>query len=232
MNDHAPYAEMAAGYALDALDTGDQADFVTHLDDCEQCREDVRRFSEVAAGLAAGAAVEPPEDVEASLLRTVGRHSTHQPQDRRFGHWRWLGAAAAAVLVLMAVLLAWPTPDPVTTAAQSQAMEVMSAPDAHVMALSLPAGTSEIAVSMEMDKAAIMGDGVRAPGAGTAYQVWRVTSSGRIVSAGMVTPDAQGHVAQPLHGGARTAEGYMVTIEPTSGSAQPTTPPIAEVHMT
>ena len=44
--------ELAAGYALDALDDDERAAFEQHLAECEQCAADVRGFRETAALLA------------------------------------------------------------------------------------------------------------------------------------------------------------------------------------
>ena len=44
--------ELAAGYALDALDDGERAAFEQHLAECEQCTTQVHAFRETAALLA------------------------------------------------------------------------------------------------------------------------------------------------------------------------------------
>ena len=53
--------ELAAGYALDALDDDEHAAFEQHLAECEQCATDVLAFRETAALLAyAAEGPEPP----------------------------------------------------------------------------------------------------------------------------------------------------------------------------
>jgi hypothetical protein len=50
--EHARYDELAAGYALHALDPRDAADFAAHLPGCPRCQDTADRFFEVTAALA------------------------------------------------------------------------------------------------------------------------------------------------------------------------------------
>jgi Anti-sigma-K factor rskA/Putative zinc-finger len=50
--EHAHYDELAAGYALHALDAEDERQFLRHLSDCPRCREALSDYTEVAAALA------------------------------------------------------------------------------------------------------------------------------------------------------------------------------------
>jgi hypothetical protein len=49
--DHARYDELAAGYAVHALDPGDDAEFRAHLPGCPRCQAAVGDFTEVTAAL-------------------------------------------------------------------------------------------------------------------------------------------------------------------------------------
>src|SRR5882724_11750723 len=49
---HAEWDELAAGYAVDALEPDDEAQFVAHLRDCDRCTDTVFGLTEVAATLA------------------------------------------------------------------------------------------------------------------------------------------------------------------------------------
>ena len=44
--------ELAAGYALDVLDSDQRRAFEAHLPECESCRQAVASFAEAAAALA------------------------------------------------------------------------------------------------------------------------------------------------------------------------------------
>jgi hypothetical protein len=50
--EHAQFDELAAGYALHALDPEDERQFLRHLSDCPRCREALSDYTEVAAALA------------------------------------------------------------------------------------------------------------------------------------------------------------------------------------
>jgi hypothetical protein len=49
---HEPYDELAAGFALHALDPEDQRQFLLHVADCARCQAAVGDYTEVAAALA------------------------------------------------------------------------------------------------------------------------------------------------------------------------------------
>jgi hypothetical protein len=87
---HEPFAELAAGYALDALDPAEKERFASHLRACDRCQEAVADFTEIAAGLA-------------------GSRSDLAGQRRRRNLRLILAVAAAAVLICGGVIwAAWP----------------------------------------------------------------------------------------------------------------------------
>jgi anti-sigma-K factor RskA len=61
MNDGSPH-ELAAAYALDALDGEELEAYETHLAGCEQCREDVASFRATASALAYDVDLPPPPE--------------------------------------------------------------------------------------------------------------------------------------------------------------------------
>ena len=63
--------ELAAGYALDALDPDERRLFEGHLGGCEQCRAELAAFEEAAAALALAveSPVPPPDLVIADIAR-------------------------------------------------------------------------------------------------------------------------------------------------------------------
>ncbi len=52
-NDHEPFTELAAGWALDALTDEDRSVFVEHLPVCPPCQHAVSEFTKALAGVAA-----------------------------------------------------------------------------------------------------------------------------------------------------------------------------------
>jgi len=113
--DHQDWDELAAGYALDALDADERVLFTTHLEDCERCTNSVAEHELVAAGL--GAIAHPAESAQPPVWDSIRSAIINTPQDqvttlasrrRRYEiSRRTLGAAAAAVLVAGGGIAAW-----------------------------------------------------------------------------------------------------------------------------
>ncbi len=63
--------DLAAAYALDALDAGERAEYEVHLAGCEQCRAEVAELRETAAQLAETVSEEPPSGLRDRVLTQV-----------------------------------------------------------------------------------------------------------------------------------------------------------------
>jgi anti-sigma-K factor RskA len=122
MSEH-PWRDMAAAYALDALDAEEAAFFEAHLAECDQCRAEVAELRELTGALAyAAPPVQPPARLRARILDEA-RGSQALPsrpptptlsppaapaasrpaRSRTPGGWLpWLAAAASLVLALVA----------------------------------------------------------------------------------------------------------------------------------
>jgi len=76
---HDSFAEMAAAYALGALDAGDRQSFEAHLASCATCQRELAELGRVTAGLGLAAdPVAPPASLKA---RTIAK-ATSQAQAR------------------------------------------------------------------------------------------------------------------------------------------------------
>jgi len=72
--EHAHFDELAAGYALHALDPADEQQFLAHLAACPRCREAVSDFTEVAAALTDGwSTVEPSPQLGERIMAAVAQ---------------------------------------------------------------------------------------------------------------------------------------------------------------
>ena len=93
--------DLAAAYALDALDPEDRWTYERHLDTCERCREEVAALRESATELAyAAEGPEPPPELRERILaaaRNEPRIAKVVPLRRR-----WLFPATAVVAVAAA----------------------------------------------------------------------------------------------------------------------------------
>ncbi|HEV8306451.1 MAG TPA: anti-sigma factor [Methylomirabilota bacterium] len=110
---HEPYAELAAGYALGALDPDERSQFEAHLR--SRCPECEAALVEYAEGLATVAAelpqVSPPPALKARVLERIAARPEpvrQAPSRRRWGWpllWTATLAAAAGVLAYLALTL-------------------------------------------------------------------------------------------------------------------------------
>ncbi|WP_165979606.1 anti-sigma factor domain-containing protein [Kocuria rosea] len=63
--------DLAALYAVDALEPAEQAAFETHLPGCPRCREELAGYAEVTAHLAQAVAQPPPPALRATVLGAI-----------------------------------------------------------------------------------------------------------------------------------------------------------------
>jgi anti-sigma-K factor RskA len=93
--------DLAAAYALDALDPEDRWTYERHLDTCERCREEVAGLRDGAAELAyAAAGPEPHAELRGRILRAV---TEDRPAPVIPIHRRWLFPATAIAAAAAAV---------------------------------------------------------------------------------------------------------------------------------
>jgi anti-sigma-K factor RskA len=248
--------DLAAAYAIDALDPEDLAVFSRHLDDCPSCQEQVSSIREAAAALGASGALSgmgapgrgAPASLRASVLASVG--STPQvaatsplaqqlpapiavARARRRIPVAWIGTAAAAVLaVALGIAIGGyvsSNPDGPALAAHEQAMRIISAPDAHTMSVAL--GRSSLVMSADYAGAVLMGDTTPMPAAGTEYQVWMGHADGTSAPGPTFMPDAAGTYMVLMSGNMGDVAKVFVTAEPMGGSPSPTGPMVAGVTL-
>ncbi len=153
-------------------------------------------------------------------------HRARRELSRRQRGPRWL-AVAAAVAVLgggtVAVLHPWDQQSQVQVALADR---VLQAPDAQSYAQPVSTGGSATVVrSKSLGKAVLVTDNLTPAPSGKVYQLWLKSASGSFVSAGLLPSGAQQKVV--LDGDASTALGAGISVEPTGGSTQPTTTPVA-----
>lgn len=116
--DHTPFDELAAGYAVHALEPHDELVFLGHLRDCDRCEQALADFGEVTAAVAgATPAAEPPPELRSRILaaalaegpRRDGEADVEAPVVplRRPGPKRWLSAAAVAAAAVVVAGGVW-----------------------------------------------------------------------------------------------------------------------------
>lgn len=239
---------LSGAYVLDALTDEERADFEVHLDRCATCRDEVASLREVAPLLAETVATPPPPSLREDILaaarttrqeapvvpdtRATPRDETVVPDDeatvvplRRRVARRWAALAAAAALVVGGGVT-WQLVERATTSTSEQ---VMAADDARTWQASAPqGGMVRVVRSEHMGQAVLRVEGLPDPGSGRAYQAWLQDSTGSMTSAGMMTT-TDGEML--LEGDVATATGVGLSIEPSAGSTQPTTDPVALIEL-
>jgi len=233
MTDHDLHT-LTGAYAADALDAVDRDVFERHLETCESCRAEVRELQATTARLAVGVSAAPPAALRDRVLAEVGRTRQLSPpgevvrldQRRNRAWYRQPATAAAAVLLLVAIGLgglavqenrqkadAERLAERIAAVAVDPQRTVHTVPVAH-------GGTGTVVAA---DGIALFhgSDLPRLPD-GRAYQLWRISgqesqSAGVLGRGGELTG-----VVTDLGPG----DAVGVTVEPASGSSQPTSDPV------
>ena len=222
---HEDVHELAAAYALDALDDDERAAFEQHLPGCARCQEAVRTFRETAALLAyATEGPDPPSALRERVLEEAGRERP-QPSVVVLRPRRALAitAVAAAAAVAAAVGLGvWAASlsnslDAERKAASESARIAAILTDAGSTRLPL-GGAGEVVRGEDGAAVLVMRDLAAAP-PGQDYEAW-VIAEGVPARAGLFEGGGQEIVLleRSVPKGAIVA----VTLEPDGGLDQPT----------
>ncbi len=182
--------QLAAAYALDAVDERERAEFEAHYPTCAICQPEVAGFRETLSQVAAGVAVPPPASVKAGVMAEISATrqlspllpdsvidlAIHRQRRQRMG--RLLTAAAAIVLIgigAFAVGRQSNSDDGYPAAAEA----VLARPDARITTLDgTGTGTFRVAWSASANQIVVMGDGLADPGDGKAYELWLIDDAG------------------------------------------------------
>ncbi|HEX2807455.1 MAG TPA: zf-HC2 domain-containing protein, partial [Kineosporiaceae bacterium] len=114
MDERADLHTLSGAYAVGAVDDLERVSFERHLEQCPDCRDEVRELRETLVRLADGSAVTPPEGLKLQVMSQV--HTTPQARRRvdppvlphpRAPRAPWLVAAVFAVLATGAGSIAW-----------------------------------------------------------------------------------------------------------------------------
>jgi anti-sigma-K factor RskA len=217
MSDHEQWDELAAGYALDALEPEETAVFTDHLRTCELCTEAVADHALVAAqlGTLAGEAGQAPawSSVRTGVLGAPVVSLEERRSRRRLSVPQLTSAAAALLVAAGAVVWTLGGSDPQSLQDNTLAACSRSS-DCHVVAL------------QDKAKLVVQGSSVRmlpehlpAPPTGRVYVLWQLPPGGDMTLVGSLQQTASGAVGE-VHDLAlpfdRT-EAFGLSLEPASG---------------
>jgi anti-sigma-K factor RskA len=221
--------ELATPYALHAMSDMERAEIDRRVADAPApvaaaFADEVRGVREAMAIVSAASAAEPPEHLRAATLALT------QPVAGRQYRWRTavFAAAAAAVVVGAAafgvgVLM---RPHPTQTVAE----QIMSAPDVRTVSRPLANGTATVMFSRDRNAAVLVMNNVPPPTPGTVYQMWLIGSNGP-TSAGTMGTAAVAPSTTHMFDDLGSSTALAFTVEPGSGSPQPTSAILAELPL-
>lgn len=145
----------------------------------------------------------------------------------------WLGAVAAAAGLFFAggtVLGSFPGPG-VDQEQQASGIESIYAADDFQRAVAevSTGGTATLVWSNELQRSAVVLDGVTSLPGDQTYELWYINEGGA-TPAGTVDATGTGPVTKVLHGELQVGDTIGITVEPAGGSEAPTTDPIAAIQ--
>jgi len=232
------WTELAAPYALGALDPAERAEFERHLETCASCRAEVQSFREVSGLLAHTV---PPAAPPAELRdRVLGAARLVRPlTPRRRGILAW-AAAAAVVLAILGGFGYWRAANEARVlrtrldVAQSQLDStkyvVAALLDSSVAITDLAATGKAPTMRLYWNRArhivVVAAFDLPPAPAGRTYQLWAIEKGRAPVSVGTFNSPPSGRTVITLQMPAGVQpEVSAVTEEPAGGSPQPTQQP-------
>jgi anti-sigma-K factor RskA len=217
----------AASYAVGALTAAERRELEQELRRSPRLAAEVSEFAETAAML--GLAVEPVAPDAALRERLLGAIEA-SPQVSHVVRGPWytrpaavlLGAAAAVIIAVGGTAVA------IDLIREPSAIEqITAAADYERVVHEMDGGASVTAVwSVSLERAALIVDNMDAAPSGHVYQAWLIDGSGHAAPDVTFNPDGNAPVSLSLLGAMHAGDAIGITIEPTGGSDEPTTPPI------
>jgi anti-sigma-K factor RskA len=226
---HDAWDELAAGYALHALEPDEELRFVEHLATCEECATLLRDHELVAAQLGALAHDEDDEfrapewsAIRASVVDLpppVSLDERRRPARRQ----PWiLGAAAVVVLLAGAGVAVWQTRDGSTSPGTQAIRSCQHQSGCAVVRLHGSTGPDPAIVLVSHDSVTMVPLAMKPPAAGSTYVLWQLLRSGAptaVTSFSNASGPSDATLVMPY---ADTAA-FAISVEPASvPPAQPT----------
>jgi anti-sigma-K factor RskA len=238
---HDDLHQLAAAYALDAIDADERLAFESHLATCAECRRDITDFAATASALASATPAVPPAPLKASVMAKIAKTPQQLPdaprvvagvgdttvssialdddlaerRRRRLAPVNLLAVAAAFVLIVVGFVAVSALRD-----RGADVDDVVAAPDAVVTALDGTDGSFRIVWSAELGRAAVFGNDLPDPGADSVYELWAIEGDVPVPSGLFVPVDGTVREVTEVDG---SPAAWGVTIEPDGGSDAPTT---------
>jgi Anti-sigma-K factor rskA/Putative zinc-finger len=252
---------LVGAYVMDAVSEADRVSFERHLLTCEQCRDDVRGLREAAARLGTAEAVRPRPELREQTMQAAARirqqppllpDQSHLPLTRRrgiAGRWQpgsvragthpWLARAALTAAVALAATatvfgLHLSSMQSKLSAAEQRdtaIATVLGARDATTLTAKVTTGGMATVVMSHRERALVfIASGLTRLPAAQAYELWLMSPAGD-TPAGMLPPARRGMSGPMVVYRLGPGEQLAMTVEPVSGSHQPTSVPVVLVAL-
>ncbi|HSS25615.1 MAG TPA: anti-sigma factor [Mycobacterium sp.] len=221
--------ELATPYALHAMSDEERANIDRRVAAAPSAvaaafDDEVRAVRETMAVVSAATAAEPPAHLRTATLAAVKSRNWRQLS------WRtaaFVSAAAAIVVGAAAFGIGVLTRPPATSTVAEQ---VLAAPDVRTVSRPLANGTATVMFSRDRDAGVLVMNNVPPPSPGTVYQMWLLGAKGPTSAGTMGTAAvAPSTTATLTNLGSSTALAF--TVEPGTGSPQPTSAILAELPL-
>ena len=252
---HSEYEQLAAGWALGALEPDDEVTFQRHLAACEACAASVRELEGVVGDLAyAAPPVDPPAGLWSSIERGIApsarpsRATAAGPPRPQRARPRWgrprrspwpLRLAAAACVALLVALSFWNISlrdqnDVYRSrvATLEQIARLVNDPTTRTIALRGPAAEQgaqvTVLASSRSDRGVLLAEGLPPAARGQVYELWGVPQ-GDVARAQKAALFVAGGPDRPVlfEVPVQPNTAFAVTREPgPHGSEKPTSQPI------
>ena len=237
-----PFRGNIPAYALGALDPDDAAALETHLLTCEDCLGELTDYRAVSVGLLLSTSARmPPAGLRQRLLArlpSAQRTPTHP-------HLVWsinkFAFALATILLLTLNLYSFfqiqvlqrEQAELTQQVKAGQAAEaLLSYPDSQKLPINAPGLAGTVLLDKDRNVAVLLVRNLPLLKTSQVYQIWLIDPGGKRTSAGVFHPELnQGLMAELVVSGQNLSNftGLGVTVEPGSGSAQPTGPRVFRV---
>jgi anti-sigma-K factor RskA len=235
--------DLAYPYALGAVSEAERTEIANRLATASASTADafariVADTQETMALVTAGDALTPPARLRESLLRAIQEQpqrgggddlARHRARRRRVVARVAVAAAAAVVIAVAGVVVLRSTHEPTGVPSVAQ---VLAYPDTRTTTAAVAGGTITLSASAQANAVVVSMTNVPPPPQGHVYQMWFIPASGPSRSAGTMSADTMpppgGEVIPALNSAAAVA----VTVEPGTGSTQPTGSPVVTIPLT
>jgi anti-sigma-K factor RskA len=224
--------QLAAAYALDAVDERERAEFEAHYPTCAVCRPEVTGFRETLSQLAEATAVAPRASLKAEVMAEIGTTRQLSPllpaavtdltkfRQRRRQMLRTVAAAAVLILIAAGAFVVG-RHSRGTAGYTVAAEEIFSRADTRVVDLDgSGTGSFKVAWSPSAGKIVVIGNGLPEPGPGKAYELWQIDDAGP--HAVRLLDKATGGQVRRVLSVAGSPSAWAITVEPQNGVDAPT----------